>query len=92
MNYVNEIDFTIKQCDITEAIMESNRFIFHIALVYIITKLIERDNNIFTDELLKTLLITLLAIIIYNIVFKKLVKPILNTQQNKCRSSLSPRV
>ena len=67
--------FNISQCNISQIIGEANRFLFHILLVHIASNIIEKKNNLFGDELFRTLIITALAIVLYHILFRKIVEP-----------------
>ena len=53
--------FNITQCNVAQMIAESNRFLFQVLLVHIATCVIEGKNEIFTETLFKSLLITAMA-------------------------------
>jgi hypothetical protein len=57
---------------IRETLGEANRLLFQIFLVHIITCIINRNNNIFSKELFRSLIITAMAIILYHIFVKKI--------------------
>lgn len=81
---MDNINFSISNCDISDIITETNRFLFHIFLVHIITHLIDGKDELFGQQLFKTLLITTIAIISYHILFKKTVDTKLKKIQNIC--------
>jgi uncharacterized lipoprotein YehR (DUF1307 family) len=83
MSNVSDI-FNITQCNLAQIIAESNRFVFQITLVHIVTCIIEGKEDIFNETLFKTLLITSLAIIMYHIFFRKMVEPRLEKMKNIC--------
>ncbi len=87
MDVINNIDFSITNCDVSEIMSETNRFLFHILLVHIITHIIDGKDELFGQQILKTLLITAIAIITYHILFKKLVEPKLKKIHNVCNKS-----
>ena len=84
MNLFDNINFSISQCDMTDIISETNRFLLHITLMHIFTHMIDKKGDLFGGELIKTLVITTIAVITYNIIFKKLINSKLNIAKNKC--------
>jgi dolichol kinase len=84
MDIINNIDFSITHCDISEIMSEANRFLFHIMLVHIIAHIIDGKDVLFGEQIFKTLLITVIAILTYHILFKKLVEPKLKKIHNVC--------
>lgn len=76
----------ISKCNIAQTIGETNRFIFHVLLVHISTCVIDGKSEIFTNELYKTLLITALAIIMYNLFFRKIIEPKIEKMKLICYS------
>lgn len=68
---LDSLNFAITECDISEMIPEINRFVLHIFLVQVISSFINKEPLIIIN-MLKTLLITTLAIIGYHIIFKKI--------------------
>ena len=89
MNIFNNIDFSITNCDVSEIMSETNRFLFHILLVHIITHTIDGKDELFGKQIWKTLLITAISIITYHILFKKMVEPKLKKIHNVCNISNS---
>lgn len=74
----------INTSSVAQIIGDSNRFLFHILLVQITTCIINGDNNFFTENLFKTLLISAIAIIIYHIFFKKIIEPVIEKMNLIC--------
>lgn len=68
------IDLRIKKCDFMDIIGESTRFLSHLLLLHIISYTIDGKEELFNKSFLKTLLFTLLAVVIYNISIKKIVE------------------
>jgi hypothetical protein len=67
--------FNLDQCNISQIIGESSRYLFHIFLLHIISALIDKNKVMFGEELFKNLLITATAIALYHVVFRKFVEP-----------------
>ena len=88
MNIINNLDFSITNCDISDIITETNRFIFHILLIHIITHIIDGKDELFGSQLIKTLFITAIAILTYHILFKKLINTKLKKIQSICSSDV----
>jgi ABC-type polysaccharide/polyol phosphate export permease len=84
MEIIKHINFSISQCDITDIINETNRFLIHIVLIHIFTHILDKNKPLFGLELIKTLVITAISIITYNILFKKLIDAKLNIAKSKC--------
>lgn len=76
--------FNITQCNIAQMIAESSRFLFQVLLIHVATCIIEGKDEIFSDTLFKTLLITAMAIVMYHIFFRKLVEPKLEKMKIIC--------
>ena len=79
------IDFSVSNCDMSEIISESNRFLFHILLVHVITHLIDGEDELFGMKTIKTLFITAVAIMSYHIFFKKMTEPKLKKIKSICK-------
>lgn len=86
MECFNNIDFSITNCDVSDIISEGNRFMFHVALVHIVTHVIDGKDELFGHQTIKTLFITAIAILSYHILFKKLVDPKLKKIQYICKN------
>jgi hypothetical protein len=65
----------ISWCNIAQIIGETNRFLFHVMLVHIVTCVIEGKKAIMSEEFFRTLIITAVAITMYHIFFRKIVEP-----------------
>lgn len=76
--------FTITPCDIAEIIGETNRFLFHISLVHIVSCIIDGNEELFGANVIKTLFVTAIAIILYHILCKKIVEPKLKKIRSVC--------
>lgn len=83
--------FDIDQCNISQIIGESNRFLFHVFLVHISTCLIDGKKSFFSEELFKTLLITFAAIALYHIFFRKIIEPKIEKMKLICYSDNTER-
>ena len=79
------MDISISRCSVIEIISESQRFLFHIFIVHIIINLIDnKPYEIINENILKTLLATIIAVIIYNIYIKKIVDPKIKKLKKMC--------
>ncbi len=76
--------FYISQCNISQTIGEANRFMFHIFLVHICTAIVDGKAELFGEELFKTLIITMIAIILYHLFFRKIVEPLVEKMKLIC--------
>jgi hypothetical protein len=79
MNITNvfpELDFSINRCEMTEMITEGSRFMFHILLVHIVTHVLDGEDELFG-----------MAILIYYVLFRKLINTKLNNIQSNCKPS-----
>jgi len=65
----------ISQCNISQIIGETNRFLFHVMLVHVASCIVEGKKSFFGEELFRTLLITAIAIAMYHIFFRKIIEP-----------------
>lgn len=82
------LNFQITPCDIAEIITETNRFLFHIALVHITSCIIDGNEEFFGAQVIKTLFITAVAIILYHIICKKIVEPKLKKIKTVCEDEM----
>ena len=80
----NDFDFFVTNCDISDIVTEINRFMFHIILIHVITCSIDTKEKFFGIQLYKTLFVTVLAVIIYHTIFKKIVNGKLKKIQSYC--------
>lgn len=92
MDIFDNIDFSLTNCDISEIISETNRFLFHIMLVHVIAHIIDGKDILFGEQIWKTLMITAIAVLCYHILFKKLVEPKLKKIQNVCNETRNKRI
>lgn len=77
--------FAVTKCDIVDIITEGHRFLIHIFFVTIITNLIDNNGvDIITSSLVKTLLATTLAIILYHVLVKRMIEPKLKMLKKIC--------
>jgi hypothetical protein len=66
-------DFTITRCNISEITVEIIRYIAHITLLHLFDySLSNGEVKLFSKNILRSLLFTTLAIIIYNLFIKKI--------------------
>ena len=84
MSILKNINLSVSQCEMSDIIEESHRFVLHISLVHILTCIMDGKTEVFNQDILRTLAITAIAIIIYNIFFKKLIKPTLKKVKSAC--------
>lgn len=77
---------TIK-CDIIDIIVEGHRFLLHIFLVSVITNLMDGNKDIISVSLLKTLLATLITLIIYHLFIKRILEPKMKKLKNICKKN-----
>lgn len=76
--------FSITPCDIADIVSETNRFLFHITLVHVVSCIIDPKEEFLGSQVIKTLFITALAIILYHILCKKIVEPKLKSIRSVC--------
>ena len=81
---INKFDIT--ECDINDIRADTIRFLSHIFLLHILTVSIDKKEEFLNKEVLKTMLLTALAIILYHIFLKKLSIPI-KKLKNACNIS-----
>jgi hypothetical protein len=76
--------FLLNNCDVSDIFTEINRFMYHILLIHLITCSIDNKEQLFGMQLLKTLFITALAIVVYHVFFKKIMKKKLKNIHDAC--------
>lgn len=81
---LEDFDLSITQCEMSDIIEESHRFLLHISLVHVLTYIIDGKQELFNSEIIKTLVVTAIAIIIYNVVFRKIIKSKLKKVKSAC--------
>lgn len=92
MEIFSHLDFSVTNCDISDIISETNRFLFHIMLIHIITHIIDGKDDLFGTQTIKTLFITALAILSYHVLFKKLVEPKMKKLKTICKNSMTNKM
>lgn len=83
--------FNMTQCNISQAVGDSNRFFFHVLLVHISTCILEKDTQIFTEKLIRSLLVTGMAIILYHVFVRKLIEPKIEKMKLICINGAEKR-
>lgn len=83
-NTFDDFDLSITHCDITEMITEISRFLYHITLIHIITHILDKKDELFGQQLFRTLFITAIAVCFYHILFKKFMNTKLKFIQSTC--------
>jgi hypothetical protein len=79
---------SISKCDIIDIIQDTQRFVFHIFTVNLFMSLIDNKlNEIFSRKIINTLIVTVLAVILYNITVKKLIQTKLNNLKKDCENN-----
>lgn len=87
-----ELDFSISYSEMLDIITDGSRFMFHILLIHIVTHIVEGEDELFGIKTLKSLYITAMAILIYYVLFKKLVDAKLNNIKSKYNTSKDNKV
>jgi len=84
MKIFDGFNLSVTQCEMSDIIEESHRFLLHISLVHVLMYVIDGKAELFGPEIIKTLVVTAIAIIIYNIVFRKVIKSKLKKVKSAC--------
>uniref|UniRef100_A0A6C0EBN1 Uncharacterized protein n=1 Tax=viral metagenome TaxID=1070528 RepID=A0A6C0EBN1_9ZZZZ len=74
----------ITKCDIVEIITEGHRFLIHIFLVTLINNIFNDEQQLISSTLVKTLLATAIAVILYHLLIKRLLEPKLKLLKKIC--------
>lgn len=77
------LNFSISKNEMLDIITDTSRFMFHISLVHILTCALGGDEELFGTKTFKTLFVTAMAIIIYYVLFKKIIDEKLNNAKSK---------
>lgn len=85
MDIIKNLTFSISQCEMTDILEETHRFVLHITLVHVFNYIIEGKDELFGRDLFRMLVVTVIAVISYNVFFKKLVTPKLKKAKSACR-------
>lgn len=65
----------IRTCNISQALGESSRFLFHVFLVHVCTCIVEGKRDFFSEDVFRALVIAALAILMYHVFFRKIIEP-----------------
>lgn len=84
---ITDLNFSISKCDMIDMITDGSRFMFHILLVHLVTHIIDGEDELFGMKTLKSLFITAMAIMIYYVLFKKMIDSKLNNIKSKHNTS-----
>lgn len=87
MEIINNIDFSITSCDISDIITETNRFLFHVLLIHVLTYTIDGKDEIFGNNIFKTMFVIAMAVLFYHVLFKKIVATKLKKIQSICKKN-----
>jgi len=91
METINNLNFSISQCEIGNIMEEIQRFLFHITLVHIFSNVVDGKENLFGRDIFKTLIVTSIAILAYHILFKKIAQPKLKKVKLACEKGSNLR-
>jgi hypothetical protein len=80
---IADLNFSITSGDMIDIITDSSRFMFHILLVHVVTHIIDGEDELFGMKTVKSLFVTAMAILIYYVLFKKMVDAKLNNIKSK---------
>lgn len=83
MSIITDLNFSISKCDMIDMIIDGSRFMFHVLLVHLVTHILDGEDDLFGIKTLKSLFVTAMAIMIYYILFKKIVDAKLNNLKSK---------
>ncbi len=81
------LDFSITNCDVADMITETSRFMFHIYLIHVVTCIIDGTDDILGNQVFKLMFITAMSVVIYHILFKKLMNVQLKPIQSICKKT-----
>jgi hypothetical protein len=77
--------FSITNCDLSDMITETSRFLYHITLMHVITTcIIDKTTDLFGSQFIKTLFVTAMSVMAYHIIFKKTMNLQLENMQKYC--------
>lgn len=79
--------FSISDNDIIEMLSSTNRFLCHVLIVHIVTCIIEGNTDIVTEKLIKSLLITGVAVMIYYLFIDKYIDSTIKRLKNKLKNN-----
>jgi hypothetical protein len=87
MNTISDIT-NITWCNIAQIIGESNRFLFHVVLVHTATIIIEGKREYLSKEFFSALVVTMTAIVMYHLFFRKIVEPKIEKMNLVCYTGI----
>ena len=76
----------ISSCDLNAMIYESVRFMFQIILVHVISHSIDGVDSLINKKIIIILFSTVLAVIIYHLLFKKIVDYHIKNEYDSCNN------
>jgi hypothetical protein len=87
------IDFSVTKCDVSDTVLEIIRFLSHITLLHIISSALNNDaeNTLFNTTFLKTLLYTCIAILLYQIIVKKIFYSTIKKMKSVCTEDIKTK-
>jgi len=86
MDVINNINFALGQCDIVDMIDETQRFLIHMTIVHVLGFLVDGKAISFNREFAKSFFITAISIMLYYVLFKKMILSQLDKKSHKCRT------
>jgi hypothetical protein len=85
MDIIKNLTFSISQCEMTDILEEAHRFVLHITLVHVFNYVIDGKDELFGRDLFRMLVVTVIAVISYNVFFKKIISPKLKKAKSACK-------
>jgi len=74
--------FQIRQSDIANLIGETSRFVMHVLMMHILSVIILKKEDLFGTPLFQTIIMTIMAIVLYHLFFRKIIEPELEKMKN----------
>ena len=74
--------FQITPSDVSNLIGETSRFVMHVILMHICSVIIVKKDDLFGTPLYQTIIMTILAIILYHLFFRKTIEPYLEKMKS----------
>lgn len=84
---ITNLNFSISELEMADIITDGSRFMFHILLVHVVTHILDGEDELFGIKTLKSMFVTAMAILIYYVLFKKMVDAKLNKLRSKYNTS-----
>ena len=89
------INFDVTKCDVSDTVLEMVRFLSHLTLLHIVTTILNNETNdangLFNINFLKTLLFTCIAILLYQVIVKKIFYKLIKKMKKTCDEDLKTR-